>query len=196
MGLLFQMLSNKQIKRLKHLDRNILRCQKCDGLRKNGISIPYWHKYSKYCLFVEAPGFEEIGKHPLVGKAGRKCFKLMKRYKFVRTDFFIINSVQCRPVVPFTNRNGKPSRAEQENCRFWIEKYLKTFKPQAMLACGNYATQYLFNENAGIQDKSGLLREYNGIPTVLSVHPASLLYEPQNKRRFFTALKKLKEVVK
>jgi len=37
--------------------------------------------------------------------------------------------------------------------------------------------------------------KYKGIPTVLSVHPASMLYDPENKKRFIKALKKLKEVV-
>ena len=172
-----------RIIRLKILDEHIQRCKKCSRLRPNGIAIPYWNIESKYLGLAEAPGGEEVEcKTPLVGDAGKKWEKEIKRLGFKRKDFVLINSVQCRPVVG--KRNGKPTFEEMINCKFWVNKYIEVSRPEKILAMGNYAVYSLFgtgNSLGGIMASSGkFIGNYGKIPVYACIHPASLLYHNQS----------------
>jgi len=186
----------RKLKRLIYLTDNIPRCKKCARLRKNGMAIPYWNMSSKYLALAEAPGREEvIAETPLVGSAGEKWEKEIRRLSLRRDDFVLINSVQCRPVVG--GRNGKPTFEEIINCRFWVNKYIETAKPEKILAMGNYAVWALFgtgNTLGGIMASSGkFIGNYMNIPVWACIHPASLLYSQDNLALFRRSLKKFKE---
>lgn len=187
-------LSNRQISRLKYLDEKILQCKKCKRLRSNGMAIPYWNRYARYIILAEAPGKEEVKNNtPLVGPAGTIGFDELKRFEFLRRDFLLINSVQCRPLNE-RGGNGKPRSYEIENCRFWVDRYIKVFDPEYMIAFGNYAMHYLFGESTGITKSSGVIRNYNGIKVVPSIHPSSIQYDEENRKILRKALFKFKKI--
>ena len=189
-------MNKSQINKLTILTENISRCNKCERLRKNGMAIPFWTKNSRYLILAEAPGGEEVLEHlqtPLVGEAGVLCWKILKSYKLYREDFVILNSIQCRPVE--NGRNGKPRTVEIDTCKFWTDKYIKISQPKAILAFGNYAMYYLFNEISGIKRSNGNIRYYHKIPVIPCLHPASLLYDRENKLKFKIAIKKFKGVI-
>ena len=176
------------------MSQKISLCKKCSRLRPNGMSIPYWNVKAKYLMFAEAPGQEEIGDSPLVGSAGKFLFKTIKPMGFIRSDFFIINSVQCRPVE--NGRNGKPTRDEIDNCRFWTDRYLKVIKPKFIIAFGNYSMGYLFEEWSGIKDKCGTVRLFgNGAKVIPCIHPASVGYDPDNMKFFKRGMNRFKKEV-
>jgi len=185
-----------KIIRLKILNEQIIRCKKCPRLRPNGMAIPYWTKKSKYLGLAEGPGKVEVEeKTPLIGPAGDIFIKGIKEIGFKREDFVILNSVQCRPVVG--KRNGKPTFDEMINCRFWVNKYVEVSRPEKILAMGNYAVYSLFgtgNSLGGITASSGkFIGNYANIPVYACIHPASLLYNDDNKILFKKSLKNFKE---
>ena len=175
------MLNNAQRNKLNFLTSKIQECQKCVNLCQNGMAVPYWTEYSKYMIIAESPGRNEVRKNartPLIGKAGRLLFRFLARKKISlkREDFLILNTVQCRPVVA-NNKNGKPSKKESRNCRFWVEKYIEVFEPKIILAFGNYALSYFVDNNLGITRESGSVYDLpNGVKLIPCIHPASLLY--------------------
>ena len=194
LGVLAQM-NQRQLRKLEILTKKILKCEKCSRLRKNGIAIPYWTKRSKYIILAEAPGKEEvIESTPLIGESGKLLFKELKKLSLRREDFIILNTTQCRPVE--NNCNGKPTIAEMKNCKFWVEKYLEVSKIKYLIAFGNYAMQYLFEENSGIMSKCGTIRDYNGIKVFPSIHPANVLYNSENITFLRKSLKAFKKEIK
>lgn len=188
------MLDQTQINKLTFLTNNITRCRICKRICKNGIAIPYWSKKSKFMIMAEAPGFEEIKEEnqtPLVGRAGRFLFGALNKYGLERDDFLILNTIQHRPVE--NGRNGKPREGEIENCRFWVSKYIQVLDPEFIIAFGNYSLYYFFKENSGIMKQCGSVREWDGRKIIPCIHPASVLYNPENKKLFMKATKRFKK---
>jgi DNA polymerase len=192
------MLSKGQMKKILFLNESIQKCRRCE-IWKNGMAVPYWTENSKIMIMAEAPGRDEVRKNlrtPLVGKAGRLLFGELRRKKigFIREDFLLLNVIQCRPVI--RGRNGKPSPEETNNCRFWVEKYIKVFNPKIILALGNYALSYFLESHSGTTKESGtVISLENDIKIIPCLHPASLLYNPENIHIFRSSLIILREEV-
>jgi len=195
------MLTGKQIKKLNFLNESISKCKKCERLYHFGKAYPYFTRHSKYLAMAEAPGEIEVQDNyqtPLVGRAGRKLFSELSRHKInlKRKDFVLLNTVQCRPVE--NGKNGKPTEEEIENCRFWTERYIEVFEPKLILALGNYALRYFFDDVEGITHESGNIRiltdkNANTIKVMPCLHPASLLYSTENFKLFRSTLKAFKK---
>jgi len=97
---------------------------------------------------------------------------------------YILNMVKCRPP-----RNRDPEPAEIEACRPFLEGQLAALQPKVLLVLGRVALQALFLSNDRITRVRGRWREYNGIPTMPTFHPAYLLRNPADKRLTFDDLK-------
>ena len=173
------MLSNKQIRMLKLLDKKVSTCKLCP-LSGNGTAIPLWSERSKYAIIGEAPGFNEVRQQtPFVGAAGKILTDALSEQGFKAVDFLIINSVQCRPVE--NNRNGKPTEHQLDICQDYVRKYLKVVDPEKILCLGNYA-KYIFNgTTTGITRQRGIFNEFQleggrKYPVLFTVHPAYCIY--------------------
>lgn len=183
------MLNKKQIKLLTLLDDQVINCHKC-SLYKNGNAKPFWSPFSKYAIIGEAPGFNEVkGDEPFVGQAGKILTDMLFRFGYRKSDFLIINSVNCRPTQfnPLTHvaKNAKPKRSELESCRDWLRKYLKIVNPEKILCLGNYAKYYFTDSIDGIMTQRGTFRQFSlddttgSYPVLFTVHPAFLLYNEE-----------------
>ncbi len=177
------MLTNKQIRMLQLLDKQVKNCKKCT-LHQNGTAIPHWTPKSKYVIIGEAPGYHEVRKQtPFVGAAGDILTNELSRAGFKASEFLIINTVQCRPVSG--NRNAKPNDTQINTCQDYLRKYIKVLRPEKILCLGNYA-KYIFTGNLqGITrvrgrflemplDNSG--KDYN---VLFTVHPAYCIYNTE-----------------
>ena len=186
-------MDNKQYRMLQLLDRQILECKKC-GLYNGGRCVPYYTSQSTVAMIGEAPGREEVGNMPFVGKAGRLLWEVVVPWGLVREDFLIINSTNCRPVDG--NKNGKPTKLQQRACKFWIDKYLKVLQPEKILVLGNYAMNTMIGLDSGITDKNGEVRVVEGYgKLVLSVHPSYCLYhEEEGKELLNESIRVFKEI--
>lgn len=171
------MLSDKQVKLLKLLDKQIQSCTKCN-LHKTGRCKPYWTPESKYVIVLEAPGADEVKKNtPVVGKAGDKLWEIADHFSLPRKSFLIINAVNCRPVQPGTDRNGKPTKDQIGICREWVRKYIKVLCPEKGIVMGGYSLFTIFGQE-GIM-KSNSTVEFNNefqCNFVKSIHPAMCIY--------------------
>ncbi|MFW6172636.1 MAG: uracil-DNA glycosylase [Elusimicrobiota bacterium] len=158
---------------------DILYCVKCE-LYKNGRCCPFFvpEFYNDYWIIGEAPGKNEILEGlPFCGPAGDVLWNVAGEFGLKRNNFFIINSVNCRPVIG--NKNGKPTPGQMRACETWIEKYLKILRPKKIILLGDYAMKIigegkptLNNAKVSVENVLGILDTV----VVRSVHPAYAIY--------------------
>jgi len=171
----------------------IKECMLCP-LYKNGRCLPYiTNKYKKYCVIGEAPGkFEVKNGIPFCGKAGEFLWSVFDDFGLKREHFFIINSVNCRPVIG--NKNGKPTAGQIRTCFRWIEHFLSILKPEKIILFGEYAMRTLLGEgnpvaNNAIVTEEILFDKFKSI-VVRSIHPAYCLYNKDSISLFKTSIDK------
>jgi uracil-DNA glycosylase family 4 len=120
----------------------------------------------------EAPGAnEDATGQPFVGAAGKFLDLLLRTVGLSRRDsVYICNVIKCRPPG---NRN--PERIEIESCAPYLRRQIELVRPEVILAVGTFSGQLL----TGVDDTLGRLRgrvfRYEGIPLVVTYHPAALL---------------------
>ncbi len=129
-------------------------------------------------MFVgEAPGEDEdAAGEPFVGKAGQLLTKIIQTMNFTRERVYIANVLKCRPdLPPGESGNRKPKPAEMATCFPWLGEQIRLVQPKVLVALGATATEGLLGEKRPMRDLRGQWLEYEGIPTIVTYHPAYLL---------------------
>jgi len=141
----------------------------------------------------EAPGAteDETGL-PFVGAAGKYLDLLLATVGLSREDsVYICNVLKCRPPG---NRNPIPD--EIEACSPYLKKQLELIRPQALLAVGSFAAQLLTGRDKTALGKlRGEVHSYEGVPLVVTYHPAALLRNPKWTRSFWDDLQLLRHLL-
>lgn len=189
-------MDKKTKKMLELLDSQIQSCQNYN-LYQNGRAKPYWTERSKYMMILEAPGKEEVDSNEvIIGKTGRQFWELMEQFDLQKSQFLILNSVNCR--VLNGNKNGKPSEAHRDACRSWIRKYVKVFEPEHLLLFGNYAMHTITGEwgvtkwNATVSEET----VYNiNMQVIRSFHPSAMIYGGDKREMISESIKKFKSLI-
>lgn len=141
------------------------------------------------CFVGEAPGADEDRQgEPFVGAAGQLLNNILKACGFKREDVYICNILKCRPPG---NRQPRPDEAD--NCREYLDKQLSLVRPKYMVALGGTAAQNLLKSTAPIGRLRGKFHQYNGIPLMVTYHPAYLLphRSPGSKKEVWEDMKML-----
>lgn len=175
------LLSKKRIRMLELLDKQVRSCKKC-SLNPNGTAVPHWTPNSRYVIIGEAPGYNEVrNKTPFVGAAGKILTDLLGNIGFRRSEFLIINSVQCRPVEG--NRNSKPNETQLRACQDYIRKYINVVNPEKILCLGNYAKYIFTGDITGILRQRGVFKNLSlrekEYPVLFTIHPAYCIYNEE-----------------
>lgn len=123
----------------------------------------------------EAPGQEEdrTGR-PFVGPAGKLLDLLLMSAGFPRDAVYICNTLKCRPPQ---NRNPLPD--ELAACSRLLRGQLSAIGPKVLLAVGTFAARTLAGSEDNISRLRGRVFVYEGVPLVVTYHPAFLLRSPQ-----------------
>lgn len=126
----------------------------------------------------EAPGQteDETGR-PFVGAAGDLLTKILGAIQLNREDVFICNVLKHRPPG---NRNPLPD--EVHACTPYLTRQLALVKPKVILAMGTFAAHTLLNTTISLGKLRGQVHMYQGIPLVVTYHPAALLRNEAWKR--------------
>ncbi len=140
----------------------------------------------------EAPGANEDATGlPFVGAAGQFLDLLLATVDLSRKDsVYICNVLKCRPPG---NRNPQPD--EIESCTPYLRKQLELIAPQALLAVGTFAAQALTGLQKPLGKIRGEIHGYQGIPLVVTYHPAALLRNPGWTRAVWDDLQLLRQVM-
>ena len=143
-------------------------------------------------VFVgEGPGADEDDQGlPFVGRAGKKLTEIIEKGMNLNRerDTYICNIVKCRPP-----KNRDPESDEIEACNPFLIKQLRAIRPKAIIALGKPAASTLLGRTVPIMKARGNWYEYDGIPLMLTLHPAYLLraYTLENRRNVMSDMKKV-----
>jgi DNA polymerase len=93
-------------------------------------------------------------------------------------NVYICNVLKCRPPG---NRNPEPFEVAQ--CSPYLLRQLELIKPKLILAMGRFAVQTLLGTEASITSLRGRLHRYQGVPLIVTYHPAYLLRNLPDKAK-------------
>ena len=132
-----------------------------------------------WLLIGEAPGAEEDRRgEPFVGRAGKLLDEMLKAAGQAREQVFIANILKCRPPG-----NRDPKSDEAAACREYLERQIELIQPRIILAVGRIAAQNLLGSDAPVGRLRGRVHDLDGIPLVVTYHPAYLLRSPSQKQK-------------
>ena len=139
-------------------------------------------------MFIgEAPGVDEDRQgEPFVGRAGQLLTRILKAMNFAREDVYIANILKCRPDTPSgTFGNRAPTPKEMQTCRPYLVEQIEIIQPKVLVALGAVAVEGLMGMRGTMRELRGRWHAYNGIPLMITYHPAYLLRNqaPSEKRK-------------
>lgn len=170
-----------------------LECTQC-GLAETRTQVVFSDGAVNARLVVvgEAPGANEDATGvPFVGAAGQFLDLLLATVDLSRQDsVYICNVLKCRPPG---NRNPLPD--EIAACSPFLKKQLELIAPKALLAVGTFAGQSLTGEQRPLGQLRGEVHKYQGIPLIVTYHPAALLRNAGWTRAVWDDLQLLRTVL-
>lgn len=125
-----------------------------------------------WLIVGEAPGAEEDAKgEPFVGQAGKLLDNMLKSIGLKRgANVYIANVLKSRPPG---NRN--PQSEEVTACMPYLLRQIELLRPKIILAVGRFPAQALLGTDASIGSLRGQVHRFQGIPVIVTYHPAYLL---------------------
>jgi DNA polymerase len=138
-----------------------------------------------WMLIGEAPGADEdrLGD-PFVGQAGKLLDNMLAAIGLSRADnVYIANVLKCRPPG---NRNPEPD--EVAKCTPFLQGQIGLVRPKLIVAMGRFAAQTLLGTDASIASLRGRVHSYQGVPLVVTYHPAYLLRTLPDKAKAWADL--------
>jgi uracil-DNA glycosylase len=164
---------------LDELDAAINTCMKCPlGSTRTRFVFGVGNPHATLMLIGEAPGADEDAQgEPFVGRAGQLLNKILEAIRFRREEVFICNILKCRPP-----NNRTPTTEESAACIPYLKKQIALVQPKVILCLGLTAAQNLLQTSESLGRLRGRVLSFEGIPLMVTYHPAALLRNPNWKR--------------
>ena len=171
---------------LESIAAEIAACALCALAPTRKNTVPGQGRLRPDILFVgEGPGADEDEQGlAFVGRAGQLLTKMILAMGYTREDVFIGNIVKCRPPG-----NRVPTPEEMAGCIPYLKRQIAVIQPKLIVCLGATAARGLVNETLPIGKARGQWREFEGIPVMLTFHPAYLLRDPRQKAPCWADLK-------
>ncbi len=142
---------------------------------------------AKLMFIGEAPGADEDARgEPFVGRAGQLLNKIIAAMGMTREDVYIGNILKCRPP-----KNRDPLPSEVECCEEYLRAQIALIKPKYICALGRIAAHWLLKTDEPLGAMRTRQHTYEGIPVIVTYHPAALLRNPAFKAPCWEDMKKL-----
>ncbi|GAP37752.1 uracil-DNA glycosylase [Piscinibacter sakaiensis] len=158
-------------------------CGLCQGRTQTVFGVG--HPQAHWMIVGEAPGEQEDRQgEPFVGRSGQLLDSLLQSIGLTRAEappqrqVYIANTLKCRPPG---NRNPTPEELLQ--CEPFLVRQIALVQPRLILAMGRFAVQALLRSSEPIGRLRGRVHRYQGVPLVVTYHPAYLLRNPLDKAR-------------
>ena len=152
---------------------------------------------AQWMIVGEAPGEQEdLRGEPFVGPAGQLLDNMLAALGLTRQEagsdkqVFIANTLKCRPP---SNRNPQPDELAQ--CEPYLQRQIALVRPRIILAMGRFAVQALLQTDEPIGRLRGRVHQYQGVPLVVTYHPAYLLRNLADKSRAWQDLRLARTVL-
>ena len=143
-------------------------------------------------IIAEAPNEEEgsLGES-FVGQTGQLLDAMLKAIELSRENVFITNVLKCSPPE---NRN--PHTSEIICCDVYLQRQIELVQPKLILALGRIAAHHLLVTKEALGSLREKQHSYNGIPLLVSYHPAYLIRKPTEKRKSWQDLLQVKNALR
>ncbi|MCP4268614.1 MAG: uracil-DNA glycosylase [Candidatus Brocadiaceae bacterium] len=183
----------EKVDELKKLEEGLRECTKCELCNGRTNVVFGTGSPDADLMFVgEAPGhYEDVQGEPFVGKAGQLLTKIIEAIDLARSDVYIANILKCRPPG---NRNPNPN--EIVLCSPHLIKQIEIIRPKIICALGTFAAQTLLDTTESIGKLRGKFFEYQGAKFLATYHPAYLLRNPNDKKKVWEDIKKVRDFLK
>ncbi len=196
------------------LEEEVRQCAAC-GLCASRTQTVFGvgDRQADWMVVGEAPGEQEDLKgEPFVGPSGQLLDNMLKAIGLSRRagvglvggaetaedgalapaepatpalrGVYIANVVKCRPPG---NRNPHPD--EVLKCDPYLARQVALVRPKIILAMGRFAVQSLLRSTEPIGKLRGRVHHYQGVPVIVTYHPAYLLRSPGEKRKAWDDLR-------
>lgn len=164
---------------LDDLHERISSCMDCPlGASRTNFVFGSGNPNADLMIVGEAPGADEDAQGlPFVGRAGQLLTKILEAIEIQRDDVYICNILKCRPP-----NNRKPLASETDSCEPYLWKQIQLVQPRYILALGLTAANTLLKNKESMASLRGTIHDYQGIPMVVTYHPAALLRNPEWKK--------------
>jgi DNA polymerase len=200
------------------LQQAVAACQACGlcATRRQTV-FGAGSRSAQWLVVGEAPGEQEDATgEPFVGAAGQLLDAMLDALSLSRADpdalpaaqresignalpaaqresianalpaaqrVFIANTLKCRPPG---NRN--PAADELAQCEPFLQRQIALLRPRIILAMGRFAVQALLRSDQPLGRLRGRVHAYEGVPLVVTFHPAYLLRSPSEKAKAWADL--------
>ena len=158
-------------------------CTLCESRTQTVFGVG--HERAHWMIVGEAPGEQEDRQgEPFVGKSGQLLDNMLRAISLTRAEaeparqVYIANTLKCRPPG---NRN--PAPAELAACEGFLIRQLQLVQPKIILAMGRFAVQSLLRSTEPIGRLRGRVHQYQGVPLIVTYHPAYLLRNMEDKAK-------------
>jgi DNA polymerase len=161
-------------------------CGLCESRKQTVFGVG--HAQADWMIVGEAPGEQEdLQGEPFVGAAGQLLDQMLRALGLSRRAesgegveddmagdparrVFIANTLKCRPP-----RNRNPEPEEMARCEPFLKRQVELVKPKLILLMGRFAVTQLLKSDEAIGKLRGRVHRYEGIPVIVTYHPAYLL---------------------
>jgi uracil-DNA glycosylase len=158
-------------------------CTLCESRTQTVFGVG--HERAYWMIVGEAPGEQEDRQgEPFVGKSGQLLDNMLRAITLTRAEaeparqVYIANTLKCRPPG---NRN--PAPAELAACEGFLIRQVQLVQPKIILAMGAYAVQSLLRSKEPVGRLRGRVHHYQGVPLIVTYHPAYLLRNMEDKAK-------------
>lgn len=157
---------------------NCTSCKLCE--RRTNTVFGVGDREAEWMLIGEAPGEQEDKQgEPFVGQAGKLLDSMLRSIGLSREKgVFIANVLKCRPPG---NRDPEPDEAAM--CDPYLKRQIALVKPRIIVVLGRIAAQNLLQTQTPVGKLRGKVHEVEGVPVVVTYHPAYLLRTLTDKAR-------------
>lgn len=158
-------------------------CALCESRKHTVFGVG--NERAHWMVVGEAPGEkEDLQGEPFVGAAGQLLDSMLRAVGLGRAEgpperqVYIANTLKCRPP-----RNRNPDPAELAQCEPFLQRQIELIQPRIILAMGRFAVQQLLRSQEPIGRLRGRVHRYQGVPLIVTYHPAYLLRNLPDKAR-------------
>jgi len=159
-------------------------CSLCQSRTQTVFGVG--HPQAHWMVVGEAPGEQEdLQGEPFVGAAGQLLDHMLAALGLSRAEegppaqrVYIANTLKCRPP-----RNRNPAPEEMARCEPFLQRQIELLQPRIILAMGRFAVQALLRSDEPVGRLRGRVHRYQGVPLIVTYHPAYLLRSPAEKAR-------------
>jgi DNA polymerase len=137
-------------------------------------------RHAEWLIIGEAPGADEDRQgEPFVGQAGKLLDAMLASIGLDRGNkVYITNVLKSRPPD-----NRDPEAEEIAACMPYLLAQIELIRPKLIVALGRFAAQTLLQTDEAIARLRGRAHTYQGIPLIVTYHPAYLLRNLPDKAR-------------